>query len=244
MFNQKALQLFVVAMFAATSMACGQIEIPMTLALLGEDNSIEMTLLPDTPQATTFDIDLEGGVETRMVVELSLTDLIFKHGIFSQIVIDDLLFAGTPFTILGIPTEEVCVVVDENAAGGGGVAFIDIFNSLVSFDMQLATAVLIGNDFLGGAIPDGFPFAIDVQSTAELTILDMLGLIFGSADGGLQITQTIEDTIIADIDLGGPAPLQLPIQINASLTLGTANEFPTGTLLNDCYAFLAERAGP
>ncbi len=223
---------------AASSIACGEIQIPDDArALQGDDNTIEMTILPDSPSPQAFLLTLEGGVETTMVVTLDLFDLLFQHGVFTQIVIDNLLFAGTPFTLLGIPTDEVCVVVDDSAPGGG-MAFIDIFNGLISFDMSLGTSVLIGSPILAGAIPDGFPFAIDVASTAELSLLDMLGLIFGNTEGGLSLNQQIEDEIIAEIDLGGPAPLMIPIGISANLTLGTANEFPTGTLLDDCYAFL------
>ncbi len=232
----KTLKLTLIAMFAMGSIACGEIEMPMILALQGEDNSINMTMFPDTPTAQSFTIDLEGGVETRMVISLSLLDLIFQHGVFAQIVIDDLLFGGTPFAILGQSTDEVCVVVDEAAGGGGGMAFVDIFQGLISFDMSLATAVLIGSPLLGGAIPDGFPFAMDIQETAEMSLIDMLGLAFGSADGGFAISQTISDSMIVDV-LG----LQIPIDIESSMTLGTANEFPTGDLLDDCYAFLATR---
>jgi len=229
----KALKIAILGAFVATSIACGQIEVPMTLALDAEASSIELTIPAGAPEPTA-DIGLEGGVETLMVAEISLIDLLFSQAVLGTIEVTDLLFGGTPFNILGISTEEVCVVVDDNAAGGGTV-LIDIFQGHIDFNMTLATAILIGNPILGGVIPDGFPFEISVMEGADLSLVEMLALLGGNTDGGLAIEQNFSEVIEADI--GG---LIVPIGVNASISLATANEFPSGMLIDDCIAFLAE----
>jgi len=231
--HSKALKTAILAACVATSVACGQIEVPMTLALDSENSAIDLTI-PSSAPAPTASIGLEGGVETNMVAEISLLSILFAQPVMGTIEIVDLLFGGTPFSILGVSTEEVCVVVDENAAAGGTV-LIDIFQGHIDFNMSLATAILIGNPVLGGVIPDGFPFAIDVMSGADLSLIEMLALLGGNADGGLAIEQNFSEEIV--VDIGG---LMIPIGIDAAISLATANEFPTGMLIDDCIAFLAE----
>lgn len=230
----RTFKLFVLTAFAASSIACGDIQMPQTLALVGESNSIEMTLLPGTASATSFTLDLEGGVDTTITISLSLADLIFQHGLNGVITVDDLLFAGTPFVLLGIPTGDVCIVQDD-ANPGGGTVFIDIFQGLMSFNADFNTRVMLGNPILAANIPDGFPFPMSISDVSELSIADMLGMLFGNADGGLEISQTISDEFEAEILPG----VIIPIGVEASLTLATVNEFPTGALIDGCNAILA-----
>jgi hypothetical protein len=229
----KSLKVFVVVAFAASSIACGDIQMPQTLALVGDENVINMAINPDSPDPIAFAMGLEGGVDTTITISLSLADLIFQHGLNGVITVDYLLFGATPFAIFGIPTDEVCIVRDDMDPGGGSV-FINIFQGLMSFDALFNTRVKLGNPTLANAIPDGFPFPMAVSDVSELSIADMLGMIFGNADGGMAISQTISDQFEAEILPG----VVVPIGVEASLTLGTVNEFPSGQLIDDCLAIL------
>ncbi len=232
----KTLKLLSITAFGATSIACGDIQLPQTLALVGEDNVITMTLSPDTPAAQSFDLGLEGGVDTTITLSLSLLDLLVNGGLNGLITVDELLFAGTPFEILGIPTGEVCIVPDQDNPGGGSV-LIDILAGLMSLDAAFNTRVLLGNELFASAIPDGFPFPLNVQDTSELSIADLIGLIFGNADGGgMLISQELSDQFEAEILPGFPPII---IGVEGNISLGTVNEFPTGDLIDACDAFLS-----
>lgn len=232
----KALRLAVLVAFAAGGIACGAIEAPMTLAL-EEGSGMSIYLNPTSTPILLGDVDLEGGVETLMTTEIGLFDLLFKRPIMGTIEVTDLLFAGTPFSILGIPTEEVCTVPDPNTPSGGTV-LIDLFdhqinNASVQFVMDMATAIKVGNPVLAGAIPDGFPLVLTVDSEADLSLAEMLALLSGDAEGGLTITQVLDEVFTVTV-VG--IPLELGVQ--GELTLTTVNEFPTGQLLDDCIALL------
>ncbi len=231
MLRQKGLFLGMLAAFAMASVGCGKIEVPMTLALDSSASSISLTLEPaGLPLGTT---EMEGGVETLMTMDIGLIELLF-HLPFSGIIeVTDLLFGGTSINILGTPTGTLCTVVDESAPGGGTV-LVDIWDGLISFDMQLGTNILPTNPAILALIPDGFSFALDFADTAELSLADLLGLAFGNADGGLSVEQQFSDVIEVEI-LGSP----LMIGIDGNITMNTANEFPGGVLLDECDAFLA-----
>lgn len=235
--KKNALLLTALIAFASGQVACGVIEVPMTLAL-EEGSSIDIYLNPSAPTPPLLGtVDLEGGVETLMTAEFDLIAILFHQPVFGMIEVNDLLFAGTPFTLLGIPTDEVCVIPDPNVASGGTV-LIDIFdnqinNASVQFAIDMATAIKVGNPTLANLIPDGFPLVLSVDADADLTLTEMLALLSGDAEGGLTITQELDEVIIVDL-LG----TQLPIGIEGALTLSTVNEFPTGPLLDDCIAFL------
>jgi hypothetical protein len=64
---------------------------------------------------------------------------------------------------------------------------------------------------------------------------EMLEMAFGNADGVLSITQDLDVFMEAEV-LGNT----LPLHVTGQLSLSTANEFPTGPLLDECIAFLAE----
>jgi hypothetical protein len=208
----------------------------MTLAL-EEGSSMDIWLNPDTTPFLLGTVDLEGGVETLMTAEIGLFDLMFKRPILGTIEVVDLLFAGTPFSLLGIPTGEVCTIPDPNTPSGGSV-LIDIFdhepnNASLQFTMDMATAIIVGNPVLSGAIPGGFPLVLSVDSEADLTLEEMLTLLTGDAEGGLTITQELDEQFVVDV-LGS----QLSMGVTGQLTLTTVNEFPTGLLLDDCIALL------
>ena len=235
--RKNALLLAMLIACAAGQVACGVIEVPMTLAL-DEGSSMEITLGPNSPNPIVLGtIDLEGGVETRMSAEISLSAILFKKPLLGLIAVDDLLFAGTPFALLGIPTGEVCTVVDPEGPSGGSV-MIQILdhklnNASLAFVMDLAALIKLGNPTLAALIPDGFPLLLSIDSEADLTLTQMLALISGDAEGGLSITQDLDEVLSVEL-FGNP----VEVGVVGSLTLSTVNEFPVGPLLDDCIALL------
>jgi hypothetical protein len=197
-----------------------------------------ISLNPDTPNPLVLGtVELEGGVSTLMTAEIGYWDLVFHRPILGTLEITDLLFAGTPFSLLGIPTDEVCTIQDPNTPSGGTV-LIDLFdhkinNASLQFVMDMATAIKVGNPILAGAIPDGFPLVLSVDSEADLSLMEMLSLMTGDAEGGLSITQTLDEQFEVTV-LGAV----LSMGVEGELTLTTVNEFPTGPLLDDCIALL------
>jgi hypothetical protein len=232
--RNKALRLVVLLGFAVGAIGCGEIQMPMTLAL-DEGSAIGIALVgvwgDEIPLGTT---ELEGGVETSMTATIDLAALLLKVPIFGIIEIDDLLFAGSEFAILGIPTGTLCTIPDPNGSSGGS-ALIDFANSRIDFVMDLDTAIKITNPVLGNLIPDGFLFTMSVEEGADVTLAELLEMAFGNADGVLSITQDLDVSIVAEV-LGSA----LPLHVTGQLTLSTANEFPTGDMLDECIAFLAE----
>ena len=233
----KILLLAALTGFASGQVACGVIEVPITLAL-EEGSAIDLSLNPTTPNPIPLGtIDLEGGVETLMTAEFSLIAILFKQPVFGLIDVTDLLFAGTPFSLLGIPSDEVCTVQDP-LVGSGGTVLIDIFdrqinNASLQFVLDLAASIQLGNPVLANLIPDGFPLVLSVDSEADLTLAEMLTLLSGNAEGGLAITQELQEVL--EVDLNG---IPLEVGVDGQLTLATVNEFPTGALLDDCIALL------
>lgn len=227
MVRMKALKLAVLATFAATSIGCGTIEMPMALALSGDDNFISF----QAGDSAAEEMQLEGGVATTMALELDLFDLILQQAVFGSITIDDLLFGGTELNILGVlPSEEVCVIQDPDAPGSG-LTTVNIFEGLIQFQMNLVTNVVFGNPALMNILgPKGFPFDLSVEDEAQLGLIEMLSLAFGNSDGAFEITQTI-DNLMFDFTLG---PLTVPVVVNAQLTLATASEIPVGPLVQQC----------
>jgi hypothetical protein len=112
---------------------------------------------------------------------------------------------------------------------------IDLANSRIDFVMDLDTAIMITNPVLGNLIPDGFLFTMSVEEGADLTLEEMIQMVFGNADGALSMTQELDVYMEAEV-LGST----LPLHVTGQLTLSTANEFPTGALLDECIAFLGE----
>jgi len=232
-----AVQLAMLALFAWGAVGCGVIEAPMTLAL-EEGSSMDISLNPSSPSPILLGtVELEGGVETLMTAEFNLIAILFQLPVMGVIEVTNLLFAGTPFSILGIDTEEVCTIPDPNGSSGGTV-LIDIFdqqinNASIQFVMDLATVIKVGSPVLSGVIPDGFPLVLSVDSEADLTLAEMLGLIAGDASGGMTVTQVLDETFFVTV-----GPLMLELGVVGELTLSTVNEFPTGPLLDDCIALL------
>jgi hypothetical protein len=235
---KKAAQGLCVALFASLTVACGAIEVPMTLAFDDEaDNNIGVTVYLDEVGGSVLmemDTALTGYLQTNMVVEIDVIAWLLQQGILTTIEITDLLFAGTEMLILGQWSEEVCIVLNEEDPGGG-TAFIDIFAGRIAFLMTLSTQMLIGNEQLSAAIPDGFPFSTEMAAETDMDLWTMLGLMLGLPGSSMSLYQHIEDDIVIPV-LG----LELPAHISADMTLMTVTEVPQNDLIQGCIDFLAE----
>jgi hypothetical protein len=205
----------------------------MTLAL-EEGSAINIAMVApngnDLPLGTT---SLEGGVVTVMTTQIDLLGLLLHIPMFGIIEIDELLFGGTGFAILGIPTGTVCTVPDPNGSSGGSV-LIDIFGGHIDFYMNLDTAIKVTDPVLGGQIPDGFLFTMEVEEGADIALPELLAMAFGNADGVLSITQVLDATFETEVLPG----VVIPLHITGELTLATANDFPTGLLMDECIDVL------
>jgi len=212
------------------SVGCGDIEIPLDLALVG-DNTITIEQEGSPPLGTT----LVGGVETTIVADIGIFSLLNPNGIAAAISVDDLLIAGENIPVLGgiINTGTLCI--EQNLDNpGGGMAHLRIFQGEADFNLALNT-IIRGTDPGFVALLDslgisGLPFdtVVDVQDV-PLSFGDLIGLAFGGGGGGgLELTQDIMTTLPADIPFFGGA------SVIASLTLATVDEIPADPLLADC----------
>ena len=230
------LKIAVLAAVASTGLGCGNIDLPMVLALAQDgSNTITMDLAiagapPDgTPDAT---IDLEGGAATTM--SLDLGDLFKPGGILAMITVDDVQFAGPSVLfpiipgVLEIPTGTLCV---RDLPGGGGTALLRPLRSQVAFDLTLATGIF-ALGLYPAVSPDPFPFDAVISDTFPLSFSDLIALAFGG-DSDFAVTQNISTTLEG---LTGTLALINGSQVDASLTLETADALPTGVLLDECNA--------
>lgn len=230
--KNKILLLATLVVFSANGIACGQIQVPMTLVVDSDVSSIALTLEPaGIPLGETF---LEGGLSTLMTLDIGLIELLFHLPFSGVIELTDLLFGSTSINILGNPTGTLCTVIDPMNPGGGSV-LVDIFDGTIDFDLSAGSVILPTNPTIAALIPDGFPFAFMFSDSAELSLLDLLSLAFGDAAGGLSVEQTFMDVIEVEI-LGNP----IMIGLDGTVSLATANEIPSGLpLVEECEAFLA-----
>jgi len=214
------------------SVGCGNIDIPLDLALVGEDNIIVIT----PPSGPVLSTDLVGGVETTISVNLGLFSLLNPNGIMAGISVDDLLFAGRNIPIIpGVLRTGVLCIEDDLANPGGGAAHMRILQGQADFQFALNTTIrgtdanfLAFLDALG--VNPYFPFQAVVEANdVPLTFADMLGLLLGGGgSAGLEISQEIHTELPADIPLLGGA------QVDGNLTLATVEAIPADPRLANC----------
>jgi hypothetical protein len=231
----KALQIALLTANAGVSIGCGQIEVPLNLALAeGSTIGLDMsTIFP--PPFDRAETTLVGGVETTAIVDLDLANLISPAGIAAAIRIDDLLIAGYPMLIAGaFDTGTICTLADP-ANPSGGLALIQIFRHQMDVQMTLNTVISISDpvlsEFLGG-VP--LPFPAEIDATIPITLSDLLDLFIGMLSGGgggltgLELTQQLSATIPDDV------PILAGSVIDANLTLVSVESIPADPLLADC----------
>jgi hypothetical protein len=217
-------------MLGSGSVGCGDIDIPLDLALVG-DNTISITQEGSPPLSTS----LVGGVQTTVSVDIGLFSLLNPNGIMAGIAVDDILFAGENIPVLGgiINTGTLCIEQNQDNPGGGS-AHMRIFQGQADFLLALNTTIR-GTDpgfiaLLDTLGFDSLPFdtVVDVQDV-PLSFADLLGLLFGgSGSGGLELNQQISTTLPPELPFFGGATVE------ADLTLATVDEIPIDPLMLDC----------
>lgn len=230
----RAFQATLLSAFAALSIGCGQIEVPLNLAVSGDSN-ISIYIPSFSPPYDVVETSLVGGVETTAIIDLNPFELISPNGIAAVIRIDDLLIAGTPFLIGGaLSTGTICTLLDPDI-DSGGIALIQPFRHQMNVQMSLNTVISVTNPQLAIFLPGGLPFPAEVDATIPITLADLfdlfLGLIAGGGGGGLtglELTQELTATLPPDI------PLLANAEVTATLTLVSVDEIPADPLLADC----------
>lgn len=221
------------AVSVVPSIGCGEIELPIDLVL---EEPSDLTLgFPSFPppfdQETT---SLVGGVQTTIIADLGLLQLLgalVGKAIPADIVIDDILIAGTEILIAGaIPTGTVCLFQDP-LLDSGGAASLNLLLGVAAFDMTLNTRLAITDPGLAALIGEPAPFAQVVSAVVPLSIGDMLTML-GGGDSGLSLTQEIDAEF-------GPVPILGTIAVTGSLTLASSDTPASDPLLDTCAAFVA-----
>lgn len=230
---RRSLQALLVSAVASTGIACGDIEVPIVLGLVGE-NTIGLTLPDLPPELGELSTDLTGGVETTM--SIGIVDIFSFGGIPAGISVDHINIAGDPLLILGglLDSGELCIYIDPNNPGGG-TAVVKIFQGEADFLLALNTLVEVTNQDLVnqlGLAPLEFGSTID--ESFPISLGELIGLLLGGGGGGgLELSQTITDTLDESIPIFGGA------EISATLTLASVDTLPSTANTQFCDAFLA-----
>ena len=220
-------------MLAGGSVGCGSINLPIDLALVG-DNDISITLptAPNQPLSTT----LNGGVETTIGVDIGLFSLLNPNGIQAVIAVDDLLIVGDNIPVLGGAINTGTLCIEQNAENpGGGVAALRLLQGEADFQLALNTIIRPTDEGLllileaSGADPF-FAFDAEIETTEELAFADLFGLLLGGGGGGggLELNQELTTTLPPDTPLFGGA------EVVANLTLASVDAIPVHPLMADC----------
>jgi hypothetical protein len=217
-------------MLGSGSIGCGSIEVPLDLALVG-DNTI--TISP--PSGPALSTTLVGGVETTVSVNIGLFSLLNPNGIVAGIGIDDILIAGENIPILGgiLNTGTLCIAQNPDNPGGGNAHFrilqsqADIMMALNMLISPTDEAFLALLEFIES--DPFFPFDTTIDTTVPVTFADLFGLLLGGGGGGgLELSQDISTTLPATIPFFGGAA------VDASLTLASVDAIPVDPLMADC----------
>jgi hypothetical protein len=218
-------------LLAFSGPACGQIELPVDFALKGENTiSLEVPFFP--PGSNVFETFLIGGAEATVIIDLNPFELFDPQGLVALLTIDRVRIAGSPIDLFGLNTGTICVY-DDPENPGGGIAYLRPLHQEADFDLNFRTLISVTDPFLGGLLPGALPFDAMVSTTVPVALTDLLGLLFGSSTGGIEISQQLTSTLPEDLAvLGGSI-------VTADLTLATVDEQPTSPLLDECEDFLA-----
>lgn len=219
------------SLLTLTGVGCGQIEFPVTLALVGENTiTMEIPLFP--PGQNIFGTTVVGGAESRIQVDLTNPLQLFQpEGLAATVLVDRVLIAGPDINIFGLHTGTICTYDDvENP--GSGLAFMRPIQQEGEFHITMNTLISVTNPQLAQFLPGPLPFAAQLDDTTRVTLLDMVNLATGQP-ADIEISQVIEAVLPEDI------PLLAGSIITADVTLKTVEEFPADPLLDECEAFLA-----
>jgi hypothetical protein len=216
------------AALAMNAVAC-QLQVEQILAVQ-EGSQFEISVLNLPPDVQP----LEGGSVMNIDIQIGLFDLIL--GDFEgDISIGELLIAAPGFNFLGNPalnTGRICIAPDENNPGGGTFE-ANIYTNQATFDVAINTIAELENAALNSLIGGGIALPFALQSSVPFDLGDMLGMLTGSSD--LAITQEI-DQDISVVVLGNP----ISGHVGGSITLASADAFPTSTNLDACIVVISQ----
>ncbi len=218
------------ALATATSFGCGPLELPLTLALVG-DNSITLAVPAFPPPDNVFGSTLVGGVDATAIVRFKLRDLLSPRGVAVAIVVDRVRLAAEPIDLLGLDTGVVCVF-DDGVDAGGGFLFFRPLRKQADVTLTLDTRIAPTAPLLQAIFPDPLPFEAAIDQTIRITLSEVLGLLAGGG-AGFELSQRIRATLPPEIPiLGGSI-------VTADVTFASADAIPSSPLLDHCEDFLA-----
>lgn len=219
------------SLLTLTGLGCGQIEIPVTLGLVGE-NTISMEIPFFPPGRNVFGTTVVGGAETRIQVDLTDPAALFSpEGLVANVIVDRVLIAGGDIDLFGLHTGTLCTYDDPSVASGG-LAFVRPIRQEGQFHITMNTLISPTSPQILALFPDPLPFAAEIDDTTRVTLVDMVNLALGRP-ADIEISQVIEAVLPDDI------PLLAGSIITADVTLKTVETFPSDPLLDECEAFLA-----
>jgi hypothetical protein len=205
---------------ASFTFGCGVIEVPVELALVGE-NTIDINA-----GGLLLGTTLQGGTSTLMSVDMAT--LFSPGGIPAGIEVTDLLIAGRSMRVLGVPSGPICIYQNPDEPGGGS-AVIRPFHHEADFVFEMSTIVEMTQINL-----PPLPYAAVIEEEGvPMTLSDMLAIFLGGGGGGLEISTQIVTIIDPSVPLFGGA------EITANLTLATVDEQPVTERLTFCKEYLA-----
>lgn len=226
---QKQLKVTLTALITAMSMGSVGCNLEME-QMLGVDAGSAMEIEVPAGSGAISIATLEGGTIMNIDISIGFFDIL-TGSIDGDVSVGELLFASSGMSLLGIDTEELCVIPDPVDPGGGTFA-ASIFGGTATFDVALNTRAMLGSPILGPVIPDGLAFPFVLQSTVPLSLGDMIGMLTGS--GNMTISQDLDETF--DVSVLGTT---LPVHIGGALTLSSVDAFPTSPLLDTCLGIIA-----
>lgn len=228
--SSRPLLLLASALFTLNA-GCGQIQLPVSFALEGENTiSLEVPFFP--PGQNVFDSSLVGGADATITIDLDPFKLLTRDGLAALISLDLVRIAGTDINLFGLHTGTVCIYDDPDNPGGG-IAHLRPLRSEADFDLAFNTLISPTNPQILALFADPLPFQAEISTTTTVTLADLMGLLLGSSGSGIELSQEIQATLPEDI------PFFANSIVTANLTLATAEGIPTDPLLDECEAFLA-----
>ncbi len=220
-------------LFAAGSIGCGQVQLPITLALVGE-NTVELEIAAFPPPNNVFGTTVIGGAEATAIINLGLPQLfqlLSPQGLAANIVVNRVNIAGGNISFFGLSTGTICLF-DDPANPSGGMAFLRPLQNEGDFHLTLNTLISPTDPFILGLLGDPLAFSAEIDDTTRVTLADLVGLLAGKP-GNIQISQQIEAVVPDDV------PIFARSIIRADVTLAAVEELPTDPSLTFCENFVA-----
>src|SRR5262252_1771764 len=134
----RPLLLLTAALFTVNA-GCGQIQLPISFALVGDNTiSLEVPFFP-TGQ-NVFETTVVGGADSTISISLDPFKLLTPKGLAAMIALDKVRIAGTDINLFGLHTGTVCIYDDPNNPGGG-IAHLRPLHQQADFDINFNTLI-------------------------------------------------------------------------------------------------------